>query len=299
MPQIIERGYLYIAQPPLFKYKKGKTEKYLKDDKELFDFLSDAGMNSLELIDKEGNIFDKTGMMALMAKLNRYDDLLRLASRRRAKKVVEFFVERANVSVADFGTEESVNSLKDKVIEYIKSSEPSNTGYCVADVVFDEEHSRYRLEVKTRIDNKPMTTVVDSAFVGSGEFTELKRLSNQMQEVAKLPFNYTRTKGGKSGNDGDIDKNSGAIESLNQLKTFVVEEGRRGAYVQRYKGLGEMNPDQLQETTMLQDRRTLLQIEVEDAIEADRIFSTLMGDDVEPRRDFIQTNALNVRNLDA
>jgi DNA gyrase subunit B len=91
---------------------------------------------------------------------------------------------------------------------------------------------------------------------------------------------------------------SGQLATFEELRDFIVQEGRKGAYVQRYKGLGEMNADQLQETTMDAEKRTLLKVEIDDAIEADLLFSTLMGDDVEPRRDFIQTNALNVKNLD-
>jgi DNA gyrase subunit B len=132
-----------------------------------------------------------------------------------------------------------------------------------------------------------------------------------MDELARAPFNFTHTgkkakvaaaeEAAEAGQEtpsvveGD---QSGILFTMDALKEKIIEEGRKGAYVQRYKGLGEMNPDQLSETTMKPENRTLLQVEIEDAMEADRLFSTLMGDDVEPRREFIQQNALSVRNLD-
>ena len=174
------------------------------------------------------------------------------------------------------------------MISYLKSKHEGERIYVTGDVAFDEEYSRYRIVFETRINDVPRTSVIDAPLFSGGEVVELRRIHKQISEIALAPFNFSR-------NDDD----KGSLESMQSLKEFILEEGRKGAYVQRYKGLGEMNPDQLAETTMELDKRNLLRVEIEDAMSADQLFSTLMGDDVEPRRDFIQSNALNVKNLDA
>ena len=148
--------------------------------------------------------------------------------------------------------------------------------------------------MKTRIKNIPQNFMLDATFLNSGELVELKKLSEQIREQIKQPFtcHFLDTNGQRLVGEPKI------VEKLDSLREFILEEGRKNAYVQRYKGLGEMNPDQLEVTTMNPKNRTILKVEIGDAVEADRLFSTLMGDEVEPRRDFIQANALHVSNLD-
>lgn len=299
MPQLIERGYLYIAQPPLFKYKKGKVERYLKDDAALIEFLSDTGMTNIEIKDAKGRPIDRNVLGSLMAKLHRYLQLRDMACRRKARGLVEFVIHHEEIGPQNLASEEAAEALSKQIVAFVIQN--SERAWADAKVVFDPEYSRYRILIETRERDIPQTSVVDAAFFGAGEIVELRRLSRQMTEIAEAPFSWVSLKGSKKdeqATDGDSDAKRGTIASLAELKNFIIEEGRKGAYVQRYKGLGEMNPDQLAETTMQVDRRTLLQVEVEDALEADTLFSTLMGDDVDPRRDFIQRNALNVKNLD-
>lgn len=302
MPQIIERGYLYIAQPPLYKYKKGKVERYLKDDSALLDFLSDAGISNVEVKDAKNRIIDRHVLKSLMAKLQRYLQLMDMACRRRARGVVDYLIQHEDIGPQSLSSEESATHLGKRICDDIKASDPR--AFVQTSVIFDQEYSRYRLMIDTRERDIPQTSQVDAAFFSSGEILELKRLRKQMDEIAQAPFTWTSLRKSKKDDVDDAADQSGeqsvptVLKTLGDLKDFIVQEGRRGAYVQRYKGLGEMNPDQLADTTMKTEHRTLLQVEIEDAMEADSLFSTLMGDDVDPRREFIQQNALNVRNLD-
>lgn len=303
MPQIIERGYLYIAQPPLYKFKKGKTEKYIKDDKELTEFLTDSGMNNLIVKDSNGQTIDRLVIKNMITKLSRYNQLLDMSSRRRVREIIEFMVTNHTIDDSLFSDEVKVIDLKDKIIATVGKPIIENRGAISATVVFDQEYSRYKIIFETRIKDVPKTSIVDVDLVTSGELGELRRIKKQMNEIALAPFSYEQAGRKKSteAEEGDeIEESvaSGGKLNMNELKELIIQEGRKGAYIQRYKGLGEMNPDQLAETTMDNERRTLLQVEIDDAIEADQMFSTLMGDDVEPRRDFIQLNALNVKNLD-
>lgn len=306
MPQIIERGYLYIAQPPLYKYKKGKLERYLKDDRELLDFLSDVGMSHVEIKDAQQRIVDKITIKGLLSRFSRYTDLLEMASRRRVKEIIEYLVQHPEIDAASMSSEENAQQLLTDIKKHIEDIYAGSRILVQGQVEFDQEYSRYKLKIETQIKDVPRASVIDASVFAGGEVIELRRIKQQIEEIAVAPFTFERAAAGKKEKSETADEEnptlsgkSGRLTSLDELRDFIVQEGRKGAYVQRYKGLGEMNPDQLAETTMDADKRTLLQVAIDDAIEADLLFSTLMGDDVEPRRDFIQSNALNVKNLDA
>ena len=293
MPELIERGYLYIAQPPLYKYKKGKVETYLKDDDELMAFLSDAGMEALEITDSKGKNLDKAMMKGILTKLDRYNSLLHMAGRRTIEEICTYLVLNVDFKEDVFASEESARNLEKSIEAYIFDRHPDKRTVVESEIKYDKEHSHYQIVFDTRITDIPRSSSVTAALIP--QIDELKRIRNQLNEIASEPFSYT-VSGKASGSSEVVEE--GSLASIEELKDFVVEYGRRGAYIQRYKGLGEMNPDQLAETTMDISRRTLLQVEIEDVINADQTFTTLMGDEVEPRRDFIQTNALNVKNLD-
>ena len=297
MPQIIEKGYLYIAQPPLYKYKKGKVDKYIKDESELLQFLSNVGMESLEISDSNENVIDRNNVERVLSKLTRFNSLLELAGRKREQKIVEYLVSQPEVEVNHFESEESARKLCEQVVEHIKTNSDSSYTQVSGEVKFDQEHSSYSIVFETLINNIPKTSTIDAKFFQFGEIIELKRIKSQLDQMASAPF-YYRWKNKPEESAAETDKEERSIKSLNDLKEFIVKQGRKGAYIQRYKGLGEMNPEQLEITTMHVDHRTFLKVSIGDAIEADRLFTTLMGDDVEPRREFIQANALNVSNLD-
>ena len=150
----------------------------------------------------------------------------------------------------------------------------------------DAEHNCFKLVVTTRANGTGFQTVIDREFLTSVEFKEITRLFGEISGIGMPPYSVE-----------DSDSKT-QLKSLSEILSYVMEGGKKGQYIQRYKGLGEMNPEQLWETTMNPETRVLLQVRVEDAVEADLIFSTLMGDEVEPRRKFIEENALTVRNLD-
>ena len=294
MPQLIERGYLYIAQPPLFKYKKGKLEKYLKDDKELLGFLSDVGLSDIDIEDHQKRQIDRASLNGLLTRFTRFDELLEMASKKRASQILEYLIQNPDIDGQSLSSDEGANKLMANIETYLREKHQGERIYISGTVVFDEEYSRYKIILETRIHDVPQTTVIDTSLFDGGEMIELRRIDSKLRELAEAPFTYRRKKKNEDGSPIE----SGEIDSIADLREFILQEGRKGAYVQRYKGLGEMNPDQLAETTMDVDQRTLLKVEVEDALNADQLFSTLMGDDVEPRRDFIQANALSVKNLD-
>ncbi len=256
----------------------------------------------------------------MLTKFARYERLLTMAGRRRAREVIEFIVENEDVGPSSLASKEAAEGLAQKISSYLQhiaqqKSSPSQgiqaKPYFRSVVEFDEEHSRYRLLIETRPKTVPVISHLDASLFSAGEINELRKIKSQLKDLAELPYSYSRVKEGKDKEAQVIEAESsdetaelglspgsGTIYNLLELKELIEAEGRKGAYVQRYKGLGEMNPEQLEETTMLVSKRTLLQVEISDAMEADQIFSTLMGDDVEPRREFIQDNALNVQNLD-
>lgn len=308
MPEIIERGYLYIAQPPLYKYKKGKIEKYLKDDKELLSFLCDIGMENIEIIDANNKVLDKVTIKGVLSKYSKYQEFISLASRKRAKEIIEYIVNHDEINPEIFSNKDNIKNLANTLTNYIKTLQNGERIFIKHHIEFDEEFSRYKLIFDTRIKNIPQHTVLDSSIFTSGEILELKRIIKQIYEITKPPFKYilkqklVKNDENNEEQDQQIDtftsQISQTINSFDMLKEFILEEGRKGAYIQRYKGLGEMNPEQLAETTMNTATRTLLKVSIFDAVEADRIFSTLMGDNVESRKEFIQENAINVKNLD-
>lgn len=292
MPEVIQHGYLYIAQPPLYKYKKGSFERYLKDETELLICLNEVGMSHLEIVDVRGKKLDKSLMEGVLAKLAKFNGLMELAGRKRPKEMIRYLL-KTFVDTAWLESEDSTKNLLSSLLKnlnenVIGSFNPQGV------VQFDQEHSKYSIQMETRIRNIPQSFVINESFLASGEFVELRKMHAQLHEQCVGPFtcSFIDPKGEKQSKEPKI------VEDLGDLRDLILDEGRKGAQTQRYKGLGEMNPQQLEETTMSTKNRTLLKVDIGDAIEADRLFSTLMGDEVEPRREFIQTNALHVSNLD-
>jgi DNA gyrase subunit B len=297
MTQIIERGYLYIAQPPLYKFKKGRTEIYLKDDKEMRNFLVDFAAQQFKVTDSSNTTLDKAALQNIFIKQGRYLDLLGIASRRKNQDLIEFIVNHPELEPSDFSSKESTLKILEKFTKYIISHQGVPEDTVAGEVKFDEVSSRFVLDIMFFKENMPNSISLNPAILVSPELVELKRIQTQLRELGKAPFSVSKIDS-KQASSGPSETPAVELKSLSEVVVHLLEGAKKGAYIQRYKGLGEMNPDQLSETTMDDDRRTLVQIEIKDAIEADHVFSTLMGDDVEPRREFIQTNAINAKHID-
>jgi DNA gyrase subunit B len=285
-PEIIERGYLYIAQPPLYRLKKAKKQLYLKNEQALEEFLLDSATENLILQPSGGGAaIEGKGLRQLARLAGRYRRLLKVIDRNLDARLVDAIIKAGQLSKADLKDPKLIAKALARLEEYFEKFAPE-----LKDVVLklepDTEHGGFKIEAPVRPAGIRRETLIDFAFLDSPEFSDLTALYKELSVMGTAPYHM------ESGGDTvDFDR----VEELGEK---IAELGKKGLQIQRYKGLGEMNPEQLWETTMDPERRTLLQVRVEDAFEADRIFSTLMGDLVDPRRDFIAQNAQNVRNLD-
>jgi DNA gyrase subunit B len=281
MPEIVNKGYLYIAQPPLYKVKKGQKERYLKNDQELAEFLLNSGLEGFQVTAAGKNVPLAQVIPALKA-ASRFSKAVD-----RAGKKVHSDVLRGLV----YGDVKS-GTLKDKAkFEQVLNSIGADVRK--KDIIFDfniakdAEHDSWFANVDNVIQGSRRIASINSQLLESPEYEELLKYVELMRTLGSGP--YTLSAEGKP---------TLTLNTVEALAKHVVDTAKGGTTIQRYKGLGEMNPEQLWETTMDPAKRTLLQVMVDDAVEADGIFSVLMGDQVEPRRLFIEENALRVRNLD-
>lgn len=286
MPELIENGHIYIAQPPLYKVKKGKQEQYIKDDEALSEYLTQVAIEGAELITEDGAppiqgaalesiIHRNQKVMKAIARLERVypqpvlENLLYLPSINRAKLQSETEMQQWCEHLQSVLANYTSGTKSYRVhLESIPDS-----GYFRPMVIMTQHGlaTEYRLSVE---------------FFESDDYANILALGETLADLFS----------------GKVVIRRGArecvVERMSQMMTWLMHEAQRGYYIQRYKGLGEMNPEQLWETTMDPSTRRMLKVSIKDAIAADQIFTTLMGDDVEPRRDFIQQNAMLVENLD-
>ena len=287
MRQLVENGNLYIGQPPLYRVKKGKTEKYLKDDLALEDYLIELGVEGIRVVPK-GAKKELSGkaLVKVTKQLIKYSKVLNLLKRRRDPRIVDGLIAASKLSPEMLaGAKTKIDAELDAIAEYLSKTYPELIDFKV-DIHDDPERGGSQVVYHSTWNGFPKETVIDNEFLNSAEVGELKALNEAFTEIGKPPFEISH------------DGVSAKAEDLQKVKEYVLTEGRKGQDIQRYKGLGEMNPEQLWATTLNPETRRLLQVRVDDAVEADNIFTVLMGDQVEPRREFIEQNALNVRNLD-
>jgi len=276
MPDLIERGHLFIAQPPLYRVKSGQKELYIKNEKNFQEFILSRFVENRELVLPGGPAAgDKLG--ALIKNLLAYKDQIERFTRRGYPQAIWTLVlPRLSGDGPGFDDYAWTAALAELL---------RDQGYQVQGPQRDEEHGSFVISLPAQ-HNGQRRVILSKELMKNEEMIKLLNMYRAVEAMGQPPF-MLRTK-----------EKTREIESADELLDVLMVEGQKGLTIQRYKGLGEMNPGQLWETTMDPEKRTLLQVQVEDAIEADEIFTILMGDKVEPRREFIQENALKVRELD-
>ncbi|MGD9390100.1 MAG: toprim domain-containing protein, partial [Thioalkalispiraceae bacterium] len=284
MPELIENGYVYIAQPPLYKIKKGKQERYVKDDAELNQYLLQNALDNTELYVTEGapplsGQSLETLAQQYMMVMDSIKRLARLYPAEVLEKMITMKSINADVDIAE--AEAWFSELSKRL-----ANDVSDYSYDISVDKVEGEASHWCAKIKLVRHGLENEKIIDRDFFESGEYKAIRTLGEELDNLLSENAYVQR---------GDRKQE---VSSFRQVMTWLLEDAKRGQHIQRYKGLGEMNPDQLWETTLDANTRRLLQVQIEDAIGADEIFTTLMGDQVEPRRDFIETNALNASNLD-
>ncbi len=279
LPELVEKGYLYIAQPPLYKIKKGKQERYLKDENEKDDYLLQEAINEASIfINKSTPAIGGVALEKIVAKHYKIVATIERLEKKYNKNLLNAIVGMPKLSSLRKTKETTkwCNDLQKKLNKNKLMSEKHK-------VVFKDKEILYSLEVYGVV---AITSALGAAFFGSADYKRIQKYSDEVESI--FSSSSFVQKGQK---ETKVSCFADAIE-------FLLKEAQKGQGFQRYKGLGEMNPDQLWDTTMDPESRTLLKVKVEDAIAADEVFSTLMGDEVEPRRNFIEDNALKVGTLD-
>ena len=283
MKEIITEGHLYIAQPPLFRIKKGKEGLYLKDEEALNEYQLRAGIEGIKLtLKNKEKTYVGSSLFKLLKKLLEYrGHYKRMLKIYNLKDIFDFLLKKKEITKEMFYKEDEWSQFaqktgrrhKDLKITIGNDSDENNQLKCI--------------KMKGRANTENIDIILNYDFVSSVEFKTLFKSYQAISFLDNIPVCIK-------------DKNGEELEIKNkeELLEYIFNKGKKGISIQRYKGLGEMNPEQLWETTMNPGKRTLLKVKIEDAIDADDMFATLMGDQVEPRRNFIEQYALEVRTLD-
>ncbi|MDR1840560.1 MAG: DNA topoisomerase (ATP-hydrolyzing) subunit B [Holophagales bacterium] len=306
MPELVLKGNVYIAQPPLYKVKKGKQEQYLKDERGLEEFLFNRALDGWKLTLPDEQEISGTTLMVKLKKLGEIKHLYNKLERRGYdRELTDALLADGFLEPRCFNSRESVEALARHLTD-------SGIGDCRVEsgeeIIGEGEiiSTVHKIRLVRMHLSRPITLWIDSSVAHWGEFRRLPALHAELAPFkgGTLKLSRAASKQAALSEDGDDEAPSKttakemSFDNPEDMLAAVLEEGKRGVSIQRYKGLGEMNPEQLWETTMDPERRTLLQIRVDDVVEADEIFTVLMGDAVEPRRRFIEDNALLAENLD-
>ncbi len=286
LPELVERGYIYIAQPPLYKVKRGKQEQYIKDDEAMDEYLTNAALEDASL-HVNANAPGLSGT-ALQELVNEYRSVLKTLerlSRLYPKEITEHFLYLPRVEPEQLSDKAAMQAWLDTLQARMDSVEKSGEVYTVG-LRHDSERNYWLPEIQIKAHGLINHILFNHDFYASNDYRTVTELGNKLDNLLEEDAYVMRG------------ERKQEVQTFKAALDWLLAEGSRRLSVQRYKGLGEMNPEQLWETTMDPSQRRMLQVTIEDAIAADQIFNTLMGDHVEPRRAFIEDNALAVSNLD-
>jgi DNA gyrase subunit B len=286
MPELIQRGYIYIAQPPLYKVKRGKQEEYVKDDDALFKYLTQSALDGAHFIPgKNAPAIAAQALEELVHQFRRVEKIIAKNTRRYNADVLKSVSYLPILQLEDFNHVDKINPWVAKLHQSLQHV-GGKTHYYRAEVIHNEELNRYLPQVIINQHGMDHLIQLNAEFFLSKDYKEMVNLGSKLITLIEEGAEVKRG------------EKSLAIETFDQALNWLMDEAKRGQSIQRYKGLGEMNPEQLWETTMDPNVRRMLQVSIDDAVAADEIFTTLMGDHVEPRRIFIEDNALEAENID-
>ena len=286
MKILVERGYIYIAQPPLYKVKKGKQERYVKDDKELNAYLLQLAVEGAHL-HLDDNLPALTDLA--LENLARQYIVVKAIFERLAKtvplEIIEELIELPAIKEETLSDSTELNVWGESLVRRLNEKSGASLSYDVS-VSSDDNSNQLGFTVTKKMHGIYTKYKLSSEFFNGVDYTAIAKFVEQSNDLLTERSYVSRGERKQS------------VQKFSEVYNWLIKEARKGLNIQRYKGLGEMNPDQLWETTMDPENRRLLQVRIEDAVAADEVFTTLMGDHVEPRRHFIESNALNVNNLD-
>lgn len=286
MPELIERGYIYIAQPPLFKIKKNKQERYIKDEKALDEYLIQNALDGSAIHTGEGDSFiNGAELENLLSEYQANMSLVNRFSKKYPRDFIEALIYAPQLNESILSNRPEMENIMRKLQDGL-NAKLAGVAFYEIELVEDSERHWFLPKVTLTTHGVKHIYLINTDFFLSPDYRKLNEFGNKLNQIIK-PGAYVQREEKKQ-----------AINSFASAYDWMISEAKKGQSMQRYKGLGEMNPEQLWETTMDPTQRRLLQVKVEDAVAADLIFTTLMGDEVEPRRQFIETNALDAINID-
>ena len=284
--ELIERGYIYIAQPPLYKVKQGKQEQYVKDDDALYEYLTQTALDGAAFHPaKDAPAITAMALGELVQQFRRVEKIIKRYTRRYNADIIRGMTSLPALQPGDFVQQDIISDWARQLHIGLQQLDSKTQKFAV-DVIYNQDAGHYVPRVTITQHGMDNPILLNIELFLSKDYKEMTNLGGKLHHLV---------------DEGAIIKRgdkSLAVANFEQALSWLMEEAKRGQTIQRYKGLGEMNPEQLWETTMDPEVRRMLQVKIEDAVAADEIFTTLMGDQVEPRREFIETNALAAENID-